>query len=73
MPSECFTGATDAADAPGATDACHHDAGLEFPQLGSFEIDRHRLASRLMGECRPACVFCRTPGLAAAPHLSPEG
>ena len=29
-----------------AADAAHHDAGLEFPEFGSLEIDRHRLASR---------------------------
>ena len=28
-----------------AADAAHHDAWLEFPQFGSFKIDRHCLAS----------------------------
>ena len=31
--------------AAGAADAADHDARLQFPQFGSFEIDRHRLTS----------------------------
>ena len=29
--------------AAGAADAAHHDAGLQFPQFGSLQIDRHSL------------------------------
>ena len=46
--------------AAGAADAAHHDAGLQFPQLGRFQIDRHRLASRRWsaGQGRPGFDVC---------------
>ena len=45
-----------------AADAADHDAGFEFPQFGSFEIDRHRLASRRWSAlAHPCCMSCDSP------------
>ena len=46
--------------AAGAADAAHHDAWLQFPQFGSFEIDGHNLGFS-MHEMR-SCVDLLSPG-----------
>ncbi len=40
-----------------AADAAYHDAGLQFPELRRFQIDRHRLASRWFRPLASAMVF----------------
>ena len=44
--------------AAGSADPANHDAGLQFPELGRFEIDGHRLASRRWstGQGRPGLI-----------------
>ena len=45
--------------AAGAADAAHHDAWLQFPEFGRFEIDRHRLASRRWSAVRAPGLIVR--------------
>ena len=63
--------------APGAADAAHHYAGLQFFQLGGLQIDRHTLLSLGARRCfTPAragpsgTAFPPAPTLGAYPALS---